>query len=169
MTTNHDNFLYFPKLSTWLCSLTDVPVITGSQTVPVITFIKLSLWKTNKKKISLCRYVFLYLKTYKVLKTDKILFRLHLFLCQICWSLTYKDGSQQFDSVFYLCLVIQKSLSLCVTEVCVFCACLWVCTRQYVHEWLIWRVVLPIEWTQCYRSGKAESHVLKKEKITACN
>lgn len=55
-----------------------------------------------------------------------------------------------------------------MTEVCV-CVCLWACIDRYVHEWLTWRVVLPIELTQCYRSGKAESHFVKEEKVTACN
>lgn len=41
---------YFPKLSTWLCDLMGAPVIAGSQTVPVITFIQFSFWKTNKTK-----------------------------------------------------------------------------------------------------------------------
>lgn len=86
------------------------------------------------------------------------------FLCRTCWSMNYKE--QRFDSVFYLCLVIQKSR--CVSElndwgVCVFVR-MCVCICQSVHERLTWRVVLPIELAQCCRSGKAESHLLKKRK-----
>lgn len=53
-------FLYFPKLSTWLCSLMGVPVITGSPTVPVITFIKFCFWKTKQKK-NHCLDMFFYI------------------------------------------------------------------------------------------------------------
>lgn len=37
------------------------------------------------------------------------------------------------------------------------CVC-FVCVR-YEQEWLTWWVVLPIDFTQCYRSGKAVSLV----------
>lgn len=39
---------------------------------------------------------------------------------------------------------------------CVVC---FVCVHRCEHEWLTWRVVLPIGLTQCYRSGKAVSLV----------
>lgn len=114
MTTNHRQILYFPVhvyVASWV-----FPVITGSLTVPVITFLKFTFLKNIQKK-SLFRYVFLYLKTYTVLKTAEQLFQWHVFFffCQMCWSKNCKEGFQQFDSVFYLLNWM--------TEVCVFCVC----------------------------------------------
>lgn len=125
--------LYFPKLSTWLCSLMGVPMITESQTVPVITFIKFCFWKTNKK--ILFRDVFyisqnLYCLKNRIDCSDDILF---LIECVDLWTIRKVLNCLTLFSIFVLSY---RNLALYLnwmTEVyvCVLCVrmCLWVCIR----------------------------------------
>lgn len=120
-------FLCFAN--TGLCSL----AITGSRTVPVITFIKFSFWKTNKKK-SLFRYVFfLYLKTCTVLKTDEQLFRWHLFSLS---NMLICELEGRFSTIWlcFLSLSCHTEISLCIWIEWLRCACfVCVCECAFVR------------------------------------
>ena len=140
------------------------PMITGSQAVPVITFLKFSFWKTKHKKNHCLDMFFIYQNLYCFKNSNKQLFRWHLFLCQVCCCMNCQEGSQQFDSVFYLCLVIRTSC--CVFELNDWgvsrCVC-WGCTCTCVTVCVLWVCACVTDmtgcianWiTQCYRSGKA--------------
>lgn len=136
-----------------------------------------SFWKANKKKSLLydIDMFFIYLETYTVLKTDEQLFRWHLFLCRICWSMNYKDGSQLFDFCF-LSLSCHTEISLCVWIewlrcVCVFVFCVCVCCEcEFVsmcmsdwHDGLYCQWIAPVLQVRKGRGPlvkKRENHCL---------
>lgn len=59
-----ETFCVSKTISTWLCSVMGVPMITGSQAVPVITFLKFSFWKTKHKKNHCLDMFFIYQNLY---------------------------------------------------------------------------------------------------------
>lgn len=121
---------------------------------------------------------FLYIKTYTVLKTDKQ-FQMFFFIKYVVRTIRKVLNNL---TVFYICLVIRTSCSLYLiwlTKVCLVvyvglhfcvcdCVCLWVCISQYVHVWLTWRVVLPIDLPSV-TGQERQSPSCKKKKFTACN
>lgn len=121
-----------------------VPVITGSQTVPVITFIKFSFWKTNKNK-SLFRYVFfLYIYIYQNLycfKTDEQLFRWHLFSLSnvLIYELQGKFSTVWLCFLFMSChtKVLLRNWIEWLRCVCLFRAYVRVCAfvRVCMSDW----------------------------------
>lgn len=138
--------------STCLCSLMGVSRDHRIPNSASHHFSKIHFFEKQTKKKDYCLDMFFISQNLYCFKNSWAIipmtcFFVLFFLCRICWSRNCKEGFQQFDSVFYLLKWM--------TEVRrVFCvrASVWT-------EWLTWRVVLPIDLTQCYRSGKAVSLV----------
>lgn len=161
-TTNHRRILYFPKLSTCLCSFVGVLVVTGSQTVPVITFLK--FFSKNKQKLSLFRYVFYIWKPITVLKTDSN------YSDDIFFFVKYVDLGTirkvwNYLTLFSIFVLSYRNLAVCLnwmTEVCALCAYVLVCVSMRMTDW---HEVLYCQWNCPSVTGQER----QRPKITACN
>lgn len=150
------------------------PMITGSQTVPVITFIKFSFWKTNKKK-NHCLDMFFFISQ-------------NIY----CFKMTSNYSNDIFYFVKYVDLrtmrMVLNSLTLFsifvlsywnlavylnwMTDVCVFCAYVCVCECVLVSMCMSdWDDGLYCQLNSPSVTGQERQSptFVKEEKVTACN
>lgn len=152
-------------------------MITGSQTVPVITFIKFSFLKNKQTKKNHCLDIVFFISQTWILfskQTSNYSNDIFFFVEYVdLW--TVRTVSQQFDSVFYLCLVIQKSR--CVSELndwgvraCFVRMCVFVSVHLSVCAWVTDVMGCIANWINpVLQVRKGRVPLVKKEKITACN
>lgn len=165
-----DTFCVSKTRSTWSCSVMGVPVITGSQTVPVTTFLKFTFWKSNKKNHCLDMF-FIYQNLYCFKNRQAIIpmtsFSLSDMLFYELWGrfstiwlgfsifvLSYGHLAVYLNWATEVCLVAYVGLYLCMRDcVCEYaflsmCMCDW-------HDGLYCQLIYPV----LQESGKAESQL----------